>query len=77
MPLVLSRANWYGRVTEGEAVTHVLRPGRRGWVQVVRGAIEVNGQSVSAGDGVAVRDEPELTVRSRADGSEVLVFDLP
>jgi redox-sensitive bicupin YhaK (pirin superfamily) len=46
-------------------------------VQVVRGAIEVNGQSVSAGDGVAVRDEPELTVRSRADGSEVLVFDLP
>jgi redox-sensitive bicupin YhaK (pirin superfamily) len=64
-------------LASGEAVTHVLRPGRRGWVQVVRGAIEVNGQSVSAGDGVAVRDEPELTVRSRADGSEVLVFDLP
>src|SRR6195256_1576758 len=64
-------------LASGEAVTHVLRAGRRGWVQVVRGAIEVNGQSVSAGDGVAVRDEPELTVRSRADGSEVLVFDLP
>jgi redox-sensitive bicupin YhaK (pirin superfamily) len=64
-------------LASGEAVTHVLRPGRGGWVQVVRGAIEVNGQSVSAGDGVAVRDEPELTVRSRADGSEVLVFDLP
>jgi quercetin 2,3-dioxygenase len=64
-------------LAQGEAVAQVLRPGRRGWVQVVRGAVEVNGQSVSAGDGVAVKDEPTLAITSRADGSEVLVFDLP
>jgi redox-sensitive bicupin YhaK (pirin superfamily) len=64
-------------LASGEAVTHVLRPGRRGWVQVVRGAVEVNGTAVSAGDGVAVKDEPELAITSRADGTEVLVFDLP
>jgi redox-sensitive bicupin YhaK (pirin superfamily) len=61
----------------GEAVAHGLRPGRRGWVQVVRGAVEVNGQAASAGDGVAVKDEPTLAIESRVDGSEILVFDLP
>jgi redox-sensitive bicupin YhaK (pirin superfamily) len=64
-------------LASGEAVAHALLAGRRGWVQVIRGAVEVNGQSVSGGDGVAVKDEPELAITSRADGSEVLVFDLP
>jgi redox-sensitive bicupin YhaK (pirin superfamily) len=61
----------------GEAVTHVLEPGRKGWVQVVRGAVTVNGEAVSSGDGVAVKDEPGLAITSRANGAEVLVFDLP
>jgi redox-sensitive bicupin YhaK (pirin superfamily) len=61
----------------GEAVTHVLKPGRKGWVQVVRGAVTVNGEAVSSGDGVAVKDEPGLAITSRANGAEVLVFDLP
>jgi redox-sensitive bicupin YhaK (pirin superfamily) len=61
----------------GEAVTHVLEPGRKGWVQVVRGAVTVNGEAVGAGDGVAVKDEPGLAITSRANGAEVLVFDLP
>jgi quercetin 2,3-dioxygenase len=60
-----------------EAATHVLEPARKGWVQVVRGAVTVNGEAVSAGDGVAVKDEPGLTITSRANGLEVLVFDLP
>src|SRR5262249_20828736 len=29
VPLVLIRPNWYGRVTEGEAVTYVHAPNRR------------------------------------------------
>jgi quercetin 2,3-dioxygenase len=58
-------------------VTHVLEPGRKGWVQVVRGAVTVNGEAVSSGDGVAVKDEPGLAITSRANGAELLVFDLP
>jgi len=64
-------------IDSGETVTHVLSPGRKGWVQVVRGAVVVNGEAVAAGDGVAVKDEPALAIAARADGSEVLVFDLP
>ncbi len=61
----------------GAAVSHDFEVGRKGWVQVVRGAVEVNGEPVLAGDGVAVTDEPTLAVLGRADDSEILVFDLP
>ena len=64
-------------LNSGDEVTHVLQPGRKGWVQIVRGAVEVNGEPLRAGDGVAVENEPALAVSSRADDSEILVFDLP
>jgi redox-sensitive bicupin YhaK (pirin superfamily) len=63
-------------LSRDRAVSHALKAGRKGWVQVVSGAVEVNGKAAAAGDGVAVEDEAVLSVTSRADGSEVLVFDL-
>jgi quercetin 2,3-dioxygenase len=63
-------------LTRGHAVAHALKAGRKGWVQVVAGAVEVNGKAASAGDGVALEDETVLSITSRADDSEVLVFDL-
>ncbi len=64
-------------LNSGDEVAHVLQPGRKGWVQIVRGAVEVNGEPLRAGDGVAVENVPALAVSSRADDSEILVFDLP
>jgi redox-sensitive bicupin YhaK (pirin superfamily) len=64
-------------LNSGEAVTRAYAAGRKGWVQVVRGAGEVNGKAVRAGDGVALEGEADLNVTSAADGSEFLVFDLP
>jgi quercetin 2,3-dioxygenase len=63
-------------LSSGDAVTNNLKTGHKSWVQVVRGAVEVNGKAADAGDGVAVEDEAVLTVMSHADDSEVLVFDL-
>ena len=60
-----------------EAVSHALAAGRRGWIQVVRGGVEVNGQSLRAGDGAAASDLPTLEVKATVDGSEFLLFDLP
>jgi len=71
-------ANLYASLLDKEeAVTHALAAGRRGWIQVVRGAIEVNGKSLRAGDGAAASDVSALTVTATADGSEFLLFDLP
>src|SRR5215208_5698939 len=51
-----------------DAVTHAFAAGRKGWVQV-RGAGEVNGKPVRAGDGVALEGEATLAVTSRAGDS--------
>ena len=61
----------------GERATHTLRGGRKGWLQVARGAVELNGQGLAAGDGAGARNEAALTIASKADGTEILVFDLP
>jgi quercetin 2,3-dioxygenase len=64
-------------LSSGNAVRHELKVGRKSWVQVVRGSVEVNGKSADAGDGVALEGEASLTITSREDGSEILLFDLP
>ena len=59
----------------GQAVKHALGKGRHVWLQVARGAVELNGQSLNQGDGAAISDEPQLTVKATKD-AEVLLFDL-
>lgn len=61
----------------GQAVAHGLAPGRTAWVQVARGAATLNGRALRAGDGAAVTGETALALTAEADGSEVLLFDLP
>ena len=48
---------------------------RRGFIQVVRGAVQINGESVVAGDAVATQDQDNLSVRATED-SELLLFDM-
>jgi redox-sensitive bicupin YhaK (pirin superfamily) len=63
-------------LSRGHAVAHDLKAGRKSWIQVVGGAVEVNGKAAVAGDGVAVEDEAVVSITARADDTEVLVFDL-
>jgi redox-sensitive bicupin YhaK (pirin superfamily) len=64
-----------GLFKPGEAARLDLRPGRHAWVQVARGDISVNGESLATGDGAAVSGERVLDLTARSD-AEVLVFDL-
>jgi quercetin 2,3-dioxygenase len=59
----------------GEVVTHALRPGRAAWLQVARGAVDVGGTKLAAGDGAAISDEAKLEIRA-TEPSEILLFDL-
>jgi redox-sensitive bicupin YhaK (pirin superfamily) len=68
----------YASILDDDAqVAHTLRPGRKGWVQVARGAIEVNGEVLGAGDGAAIAEETSLDITARSDDAEFLLFDLP
>ena len=60
----------------GEKVSQSLAQGRYAWVQVLRGAVNVNELDLSAGDGASVSEEIVLTLRA-AEPSEVMLFDLP
>jgi redox-sensitive bicupin YhaK (pirin superfamily) len=64
-----------GLLSAGARVVHALRPGRAAWVQVLRGGVTVNGQTLRAGDGAAVTGEPAVELAA-GEAAEVLVFDL-
>jgi redox-sensitive bicupin YhaK (pirin superfamily) len=65
------------KLKAGETVTHKLASGN-GWIHVARGGqVTVNGQTLSAGDGLALAGVPELTLAGVGEErSELLVFDL-
>ncbi|MHC4844621.1 MAG: pirin family protein [Planctomycetota bacterium] len=64
-----------GLLAPGDTVTHELLPGRGAWVHVARGAIDLDGERLAAGDGAAVEDVQAITLAGVED-AEVLVFDL-
>jgi quercetin 2,3-dioxygenase len=58
-----------------EQVAYELERDRHAWVQVARGAIEINGQPLKQGDGAAISEERELKIVGK-EPSEILLFDL-
>jgi redox-sensitive bicupin YhaK (pirin superfamily) len=59
----------------GQEVKHELGKGRYAWLQVAKGAVELNGTPLTQGDGAAVSDEQKLTIKGAKD-AEILLFDL-
>ena len=59
----------------GDEVQHELSDGRHGWLQVARGAVELNDKKLRQGDGAAISDETKLTIKGTED-AEILLFDL-
>lgn len=59
----------------GETATHNLKSGRGAWLQVIKGAITLNGNSLEKGDGAAITDETELQIAA-TEPSDLLLFDL-
>jgi hypothetical protein len=66
---------WLGKLEPEQAITHSLAPGRHAWLQVAEGEVEWQGQTLQAGDAVAVTGEPTLEIRGRRP-AQVLLFDL-
>ncbi len=58
-----------------ESAELALNPNRKGYVHLVRGALEVNGQRIVSGDAVLLENESRIVLAHGTD-AEVLVFDL-
>ncbi|QBQ98217.1 pirin family protein [Paraburkholderia pallida] len=59
----------------GERAEYALPAGRRAYVHVARGALEVNGERLAAGDAAMIEGETAVTL-ANGDAAEVLLFDL-
>ena len=59
----------------GEQARYGLAPGRKGYVHIARGSVDVNGQRLSAGD--ALKSDGGELVIGRGAQAELLLFDLP
>jgi redox-sensitive bicupin YhaK (pirin superfamily) len=59
----------------GNEAKHTLTPGRHAWLQVLRGKVDSAGQALQAGDGLAVSEEPAISIKAD-EPSEIMLFDL-
>jgi redox-sensitive bicupin YhaK (pirin superfamily) len=60
----------------GESLTYSLAEGRRAYLVPAVGEVEVNGVQLSARDGAAIKDVPEITITAKADAELVMVDSL-
>ena len=66
-------ASLYSSIIDG-SVAHTFADNRYGWIQVAKGDVDINGMKLSAGDGAAIENEREVTIKGR--DAEILLFDL-
>lgn len=58
-----------------QAAETVLPEGHKGWIQVAKGSVDVNGQRLETGDGLAITKGGKIAV-SQGIEAEILYFDL-
>ncbi len=69
-------ASIYAALVDGnESVAFAQKAGRRTYVHVIRGEVEVNGQPLTAGDALKIAGEARIDIE-HGKGAEVLLFDL-
>lgn len=73
-----------GKFKAGDEKRVEVAQNRYVWIQVVRGELEVNGQNLKSGDGLAASQEKVLVLKAKSSASapeaeqnEFLFFDLP
>jgi len=63
-------------LSQHKRLTYDLSPNRKAWLQVVKGALQLDGQTLNAGDGAAFADLETVSVLSSENNTEILLFDL-
>jgi quercetin 2,3-dioxygenase len=66
---------YVARVSASTELVHAPAPGRRSWLQVARGSVEVDGEVLAAGDAISWVGASKVAVRAR-EAAEILLFDM-
>jgi quercetin 2,3-dioxygenase len=67
---------WAASLAPADTLAHEIPHGRKGWLQVARGRVELDGgETLDSGDGLALRGPHAVRLRAASD-AEVLLFIL-
>jgi redox-sensitive bicupin YhaK (pirin superfamily) len=58
-----------------QRVVHELASGRHAWLHVAQGSVQLNGKTLSAGDGASIQGESRIELAGSPSG-EAILFDL-
>lgn len=67
---------YLSRLSQGGQLNYDIAPERHAWIQVIRGHVQVNSLELKTSDGLAVSEEPLLSISAHEE-SELMLFDLP
>jgi quercetin 2,3-dioxygenase len=67
---------WLSHLTKGAELAFPLKARRRAWLQIVRGQVNLDGASLTAGDGAGIHDDEGVLAVKATEPSEILLFDL-
>lgn len=60
---------------KNNTLNYTLKENRIGWLQLIKGAINLNGTIMLSGDGAAIENETAISINA-IEGTELLFFDL-
>lgn len=63
-------------LNDAQKTTYTFEKGRGGFLHVAKGWITLNGEQLKEGDGAEIVDVDSIAIEAKADGAEVLLFDL-
>jgi redox-sensitive bicupin YhaK (pirin superfamily) len=75
LPINQDAELFLGKLAPGDAIDHVLDAKRHAWLQLIAGDLEVNGETLHAGDAAEISDVSKVHVSARAK-ADFLLFNL-
>ncbi len=67
---------YIAKLDDGQSVSYSFAKNRGGFIHVAKGMININGEPLKEGDGAEITDVNDLVLVSKADDTEVILFDL-
>lgn len=63
-------------LSAGKEISYSLKKDRKGWLQIIDGELEIDGQKIQKGDGARIWDTDGINFKAGPEGVRVLLFDL-
>ena len=60
---------------KGDRLNHPINSNRSLWLQIAKGSVEINGQTINNGDGVDINQRSQIALIVNSNETEILLFN--